>query len=70
LEVLHHGTFIRAWQGSSSLCLAEWMFAPTNLSTKPLGGLMRDPVETYMNLVRCGRADNRGERAYDIFRGC
>src|SRR6201986_513053 len=35
---------------------------------QPLGALMRDPVETYMNLVpMVVEQTNRGERAYDIF---
>src|ERR1700739_2914563 len=35
---------------------------------QPLGALMRDPVETYMNLVPLVVEEtNRGERAYDIF---
>src|SRR3954462_9313654 len=38
------------------------------VAANPLGDPMRDPVETYMNLVpMVVEQTNRGERAYDIF---
>src|SRR5215470_4673212 len=57
-SVLHHGTGVRVGIPNARRS------APAN----SLGDSMRDPVETYMNLVpMVVEQTNRGERAYDIF---